>query len=67
MIHLKIMFIVLNFTFALDTLKLKSDYFKDFNLGKLNIEAKDILTLQPLNQFAGDYSCLLYTSPSPRD
>ncbi len=56
MIHLKIMFIVLNFTFALDTLKLKSDYFKDFNLGKLNIEAKDILTLQPLKQFAGDYS-----------
>ena len=56
MIHLKIMFIVLNFTFALDTLKLKSDYFKDFNLGKLNIEAKDILTLQPLKQFAGDYN-----------
>ena len=50
------MFIVLNFTFALDTLKLKSDYFKDFNLGKLNIEAKDILTLQPLKQFAGDYN-----------
>ena len=56
MIHLKIMFILLNFTFALDTLKLKSDYFKDFNLGKLNIEAKDILTLQPLKQFAGDYN-----------
>ena len=56
MIHLKIMFIILNFTFALDTLKLKSDYFKDFNLGKLNIEAKDILTLQPLKQFAGDYN-----------
>ncbi|MAM98939.1 MAG: hypothetical protein CMF91_03520 [Candidatus Marinimicrobia bacterium] len=50
------MFILLNFTFALDTLKLKSDYFKDFNLGKLNIEAKDILTLQPLKQFAGDYN-----------
>ena len=42
MIHLKIIFIILNFTFALDTLKLKSDYFKDFNLGKLNLEAKDI-------------------------
>ena len=56
MIHIKIIFILLNITFALDTLKLKTDYFKDFNLGKLNIEAKDILTLQPLKQFAGDYN-----------
>ena len=64
MIHLKIMFILLNFTFALDTLKLKSEYFKDFNLGKLNIEAKDILTLQPLKQFAGDYN---YISQSKID
>ena len=54
--YLKIIFTILSFTFALDTLKLKSDYFKDFNLGKLNLEAKDILTLHPLKQFAGDYS-----------
>ena len=54
--HIKIIFIILSFTFALDTLKMKSDYFKDFNLGMLNLEAKDILTLQPLKQFAGDYN-----------
>ena len=56
MIYLKGIFIALNFIFASDTLKIKGDYFKDFNLGKLNIEAKDILTLQPLKQFAGDNS-----------
>ncbi len=56
MMHLKILFIILNITFALDTLKLKSDYFKDLNLGKLNIEAKDILISQPLKQFTGDFN-----------
>ena len=36
-------------------MKIKTDYFKDLKLNKINIKAEDVLTLHPLKQYTGQY------------
>ena len=46
---------IFNITLSRDSLKIKTDYFKNLKLDKINIKAEDVLTLQPLKQYAGQY------------
>ena len=48
-------FLFLNVSLANDTLKVKTDFFKNLKLDKININAQDVLTLQPLKKYAGQY------------
>ena len=48
-------FFIFNITLSRDSLKIKTDYFKNLKLDKINIKAEDVLTLQPLKQYAGQY------------
>ena len=48
-------FAILDISLSNDSLKLKTDYFKGLKLDKININAKEVLTLQPLKKYAGQY------------
>jgi len=48
-------FSILDISLSNDSLKLKTDYFKGLKLDKININAKEVLTLQPLKKYAGQY------------
>tara|TARA_X000001036_G_scaffold103421_2_gene96684 strand:- start:6990 stop:7886 length:897 start_codon:yes stop_codon:yes gene_type:complete len=54
-------FTILDIGLSNDSLKIKTDYFKGLKLDKININAKDVLTLQPLKKYAGEYDYITST------